>query len=86
MLYLVRDIQDYSQLESRTFMLNTIAVNITDLIDECIGILKFKAEEKRIELDSFDSFNKKSALTVMTDGNRVKQILINLLSNAIKYT
>jgi two-component system sensor histidine kinase BarA len=59
-------------------------VNILNLLTECLDVLRFKAEMKKIELYSLlfpevpHSFN--------TDVNRFKQILINLLSNAIKYT
>jgi len=44
----------------------------------------FKAQEKGIELSLIEG--PANSISIVTDGNRVKQIIINLLSNAIKYT
>ena len=54
------------------------------MLEDCICVLRFKATEKQIELTVIesDALNR----TIVTDENRVKQIIINLLSNAIKYT
>ena len=60
---------------------------ITDLvqiINECIDILKFKADMKKIELKA--SISQDFPTEILIDGNRVQQILINLVSNALKYT
>ena len=84
MLFLVRDIMDFSQIESKTFILDYSNINIFDLIQECITILKFKADDKGIDLKI--NFGGEFPTNFYTDGNRVKQILINLISNAIKYT
>jgi signal transduction histidine kinase len=57
---------------------------VKSIIDDCLSVLIFKAQEKGIELSLLDSSaNERS---IVTDANRVKQIIINLLSNAIKYT
>lgn len=49
-----------------------------------MSVLIFKAQEKGIELSLIDGYA--NEIAIVTDGNRVKQIIINLLSNAIKYT
>ena len=49
-----------------------------------MSVLGFKAQEKGISLTLTAS--EANYLTIVTDANRVKQIIINLLSNAIKYT
>ena len=59
-------------------------VNVPQLIQECVDVLRFKAEVKGIDLlyQVQNDFPK----VLATDGYRMKQILINLMSNAIKYT
>ncbi len=54
------------------------------MIDECLSVLVFKAQEKGIALTLTES--EANRQIIVTDSNRVKQIIINLLSNAIKYT
>ena len=58
-------------------------VSLNSLINECLEVLIFKAIEKGIDL-RFEG--REVEVDTVTDGNRVKQIIINLLSNAIKYT
>ena len=51
MLFLVNDILDFSQHEENKMMLNMDErVSITQLINDCIEILRFKAETKKIDL------------------------------------
>ena len=60
-------------------------MNIFTLLEECVSLLKFKADEKGIDL----AISHQSTYwppELFTDANRLKQIIINLLSNAIKYT
>lgn len=85
MLFLIKDIMDFSQLESNSLILNYTPVNILTLLEECVGLLKFKADEKGIDL-AISSHNTYWPHELFTDANRLKQIIINLLSNAIKYT
>ena len=48
MLYLVNDILDYSQIESKKLMLNIDWIPIRNILEECINILKFRADFKNI--------------------------------------
>ena len=50
MLHLVNDILDFSQLESKTLILNMEMCNMRDIINECVDALSFKAESKRLQL------------------------------------
>eukprot|EP00347_Sterkiella_histriomuscorum_P007464 403348815 len=84
MLYLVNDILDYSQIESQKLLLNYESTDIESVLEECTGVLKFKAELK--DLDLSYSIDRSFPSQFMVDQNRLRQILINLISNAIKYT
>jgi len=55
MLFLVRDILDYGQLQSQSLILNKASVQIIIILEECISVLKFKAQEKGIELSLLSS-------------------------------
>jgi signal transduction histidine kinase len=46
MIYLVRDIMDFSQIESKSFILNISECKIIAALEECISMFKFKAIEK----------------------------------------
>ena len=51
LLFLVNDILDYSQHESNKLVLNMDqVVNVEKTIRECIEILKFKADMKKIQM------------------------------------
>jgi len=85
MLFLVRDFLDFSQLEAKSLILDLQPCNLIRLIRECLDVLRFKADQKGIALDlSYPGLD--GSLIIVTDENRLRQILINLLSNAIKYT
>jgi signal transduction histidine kinase len=87
MLYLVRDIMDFSQLESKSFILNISECKIIAALEECISIFKLKANEKGIDLSlDYESLHSCLPDILLIDENRLKQIIINLVSNAIKYT
>eukprot|EP01016_Furgasonia_blochmanni_P056696 TRINITY_DN9711_c0_g2_i6.p1 TRINITY_DN9711_c0_g2~~TRINITY_DN9711_c0_g2_i6.p1 ORF type:complete len:569 (+),score=31.39 TRINITY_DN9711_c0_g2_i6:79-1785(+) len=54
------------------------------LLEETVGLLRWAANRKNIELKVHISSD--VPVRIRTDSNRLKQVLLNLLSNAVKFT
>jgi PAS domain S-box-containing protein len=78
---LVDDLLDAARVTSGRIVLTRRAVNLADLISECIGRLRETGQMERHTLEA-------DLETVWVDGDsdRLSQIVINLLGNAVKYT
>ena len=82
MLLMVNDILDISQLEACKFKLSEELFPVSETLEECVEIMKYRFEQKSIAL-----FCKvKGNILIMNDKNRYKQVIINLLSNSLKFT
>lgn len=82
-LSLLNDLLDISKIEAGKFELDFTAVEIAELVEDCVGSLQAVAKRERILLRTSLAPNLPS---VLADRRRLKQILLNLLSNAIKFT
>ena len=84
LLDLINDILDFSKIEAGKLELNIEPVDIFELAEQAIDVIKFKAHEKKLEL----IFNVPPTLPryIWVDSVRLRQIIINLLSNAVKFT
>lgn len=83
LLRLITDILDISAIETQQIKLEIDEFNFARLLNDCVRICKFKADEKKLKLDF-----KNNCLPRIFKGDekRVRQILVNLIDNAIKYT
>ena len=81
---ILNDILDYSKIESGKMELELRPTDVNELVQSCVMLLKPKADEKGIALHSDVAPDVPSR--VLSDGTRLRQVLINLLSNAIKFT
>lgn len=84
LLNLLNDILDFSKLESGRMTFENIAFDLMDLLREVFSLFEMDARIKNLEF-KLES-GKIESLIVVTDPNRLKQILVNLLSNAFKFT
>jgi len=82
LLSLINDILDLSKAEAGKLELHCERVDMAELIEECVRLVRGRAEKQDLRI--------RLALSelppLFADRLRVKQILLNLLSNAIKFT
>lgn len=92
MMMLLNDVLDLSRIESGQFAIDRAPVDITACLTECAALHRPAIERKglRFELvneNSDDAADARMSVPwVLTDGLRLRQILLNLLSNAVKFT
>ncbi len=84
LLGLINDILDMSKIESGKTTLNVSEINLAELVDEIVTIVRpqAKAKNQELEVTVMDLHNEH----ILGDKLRMSQIFINLLSNAVKYT
>lgn len=82
LLNLISDILDMSKIEAGHLKITREPIDLTELIDESLRLVKVAAEKKNIRVEQKIEGN----LTMLADRRAMKQILINLLSNAVKFT
>ena len=80
---IIRDILDYSQLETHRMIFHYNPVNIGEMMKKMCTIQRADAKAKGLEIRLIHP-DKESLFT--GDETRLYQILINLLSNSIKYS
>lgn len=83
LLSLINDILDLSKIEAGKMVLSETAVDLAQLIAECVSAMRPKASEGQLQL----------VLEIMeylpplrADARALRQILLNLISNAVKFT
>lgn len=84
LLRIVDDILDYSKLEANKLELETVSLNLKDLLGSVIRLMEKPAENKGIKLRL--DIDPKVRLAVRGDPTRLRQVLTNLVSNAVKFT
>lgn len=83
LLYIVKDLDTITKLESGTQQVTKQPIDIIALIRSVFEMLEMKAEKKNISL-IFDRPYLKE-ITVLADHEKIEQVLINLIENSIKY-
>jgi len=84
LLALINDVLEMSKVEAGRISANLTAFSLHSLLDEMNSLFSLRAEAKGLELrvvcsDEVPRF-------VVTDENKLRQILVNLLGNAVKFT
>jgi PAS domain S-box-containing protein len=81
LLDLISDILDMAKIEAGKLELNFEALNLADTIDDCLRLVRARAEAAGVTLDI-----SAPATRLTADARAMKQILLNLLTNAVKFT
>jgi signal transduction histidine kinase/CheY-like chemotaxis protein len=81
---LIDGLLDISKIEAGHLDLNRNQMNLADFLEELVDMFRLQAAAKGLEFRYVRT--PRLPAVVLTDENRLRQILINLVSNAIKFT
>jgi signal transduction histidine kinase/CheY-like chemotaxis protein/HPt (histidine-containing phosphotransfer) domain-containing protein len=84
LLRIVDAILDYSKLDAERLELETVGLNLRDLVNGVAQLMQRAAESKGLRLSV--TIDPNVRLAVRGDPVRLRQVLTNLVSNAIKFT
>jgi signal transduction histidine kinase len=80
---LVGDVLDLAKLQAHRFTVRHEEVDLERVLDQAYGA--FTEEARRREID-YSLFGTEAAPVIVSDGDRVLQVITNLLSNAFRWT
>lgn len=79
---LINDLLDLSAVEAGTFKLNKVPIDINEIVRICILRNEGRIKNKNLDVQVFFEENE---LIVLSDEDKMIQVVTNLLDNAIKY-
>ncbi len=85
LLDIINDILDLSKIQAGKMELEVSPVNVKELQEGSLIMIREKALKHRIELKS-NAAEELAGLEIPADRRRLKQVMFNLLSNAVKFT
>jgi len=84
LLGVINDILDMSKIEAKKFEIVLVKFNFEKMISGVIGVNKFRIEEKHQKL--MVKIDNDIPKLLISDDQRLSQIITNLLGNAVKFT
>jgi PAS domain S-box-containing protein len=82
LLNLINEVLDITRIESGHLSLSTEPVSVADVIEQTVSLIKPLAAQRSISIEVQPIAHGE---VVLSDRQRLTQIVINLLSNAVKY-
>src|SRR5471032_2406852 len=83
-LQILDDLLDYSKIEAGRLTIESMPIDLRELVDNAIGLLAGRAHEKGLRVRA--DVSPDIAASLRGDSVRLRQVLFNLISNAIKFT
>jgi signal transduction histidine kinase len=84
LLGVINDILDMSKIESGKFELSEEAFRFRDMLKRVVGVVNFRVDEKNQTLSVMVGDDIPEV--IISDEQRLAQVIANLLSNAVKFT
>nr|WP_281497267.1 hybrid sensor histidine kinase/response regulator [Ornithinimicrobium sp. F0845] len=84
LLATINDVLDYSKMEAGQFRIDPQPMDLRAVVETTLDVIAPLASQKRIDL----TYQLAEDLpgTIVTDGHRLRQVLVNLMTNAVKFT
>ncbi|MCZ6764492.1 MAG: ATP-binding protein, partial [Alphaproteobacteria bacterium] len=83
LLNIINDILDVSKAEAGMIDLSEEVVDLADVIEACLRLIRPRAVEKDLTVEADLP---QQNIQIRADKRRLKQVVLNLLSNAVKFT
>ncbi|MDR1481891.1 MAG: GAF domain-containing protein, partial [Synergistaceae bacterium] len=84
LLGIINDVLDISKIEANKLELSYVSFNFRKMIGKAVDVIDFRVDERRqkLQVDIDDAIPD----YIITDDQRLTQVMTNLLSNAVKFT
>jgi CheY-like chemotaxis protein len=84
---MINDILDFSQISNGSLRLNYEDFSLVNMIKDISKLIKFQAKNKGLKFIFRNNIEPIDQIArIISDQNRLKQVILNLLGNALKFT
>jgi len=84
LLGVINDILDMSKIEAGKFEISPVEFDFEKMLRQIVNVINFRVEEKQQKLTV--TFDKDIPTSLISDDQRISQVIMNLLANAVKFT
>jgi PAS domain S-box-containing protein len=85
LLFLINDIIDLSMIEADQLVIHPSEFQVNKLLEEVYETIKINTHDLKVEFTLKNTLEKEN-ISIFSDKQRIKQIILNLLTNAFKFT
>eukprot|EP00741_Cyanophora_paradoxa_P004396 tig00000802_g4267.t1 len=84
LLFIVSDLLDFQRMEAGALALRQVALDVREVLASALKMLEVQSEAKGVAIRATVDPGVPAAL--LSDPNRLRQVLLNLIGNALKYS